>query len=404
MLTELSEPIHTKRLSLQATDRLLERVYSSFTAVETRRICAGSGPSLEALTEPSSFPTVVESFRALHAREQSGPAPWHKLHAEVSRTLPSGRDRAAPFPMATPTEERDPTQAAAMGTEVAAAREREPETTAPDPRLADDVLVLSCAVSERVDASAPVHRSTLPRDVETVLRDSMLARDVPEAEVEEIAFGIARKRAETDLRVATTRKVDSNEYNAAKARFEGNPQFYMKQHIDAYKAAIAKGMRRLHSEEPVPARIELDVARAVVAMHGTERQELAGAMAEALERGTTAAADDIRKERQAVLGALREGAAPRDEIQEGALLRRVYGNFTASEVREICEGRGPHLARLPDDAARVRVREGMLHLHRETGSADPFPWRARHAAVARAFGARQEGPEHGRYRGIGAEM
>ena len=280
----------------------------------------------------------------------------------------------------------------------------ERQDTAPDPRLADDVLVLSCAVSERVDASAPVHRSTLPRDVETVLRDSMLARDVPEAEVEEIAFGIARKRAETDLRVATTRKLDSNEYYAAKARFEGNPQFYMKQRIDAYKAAIAKGMRRLHREEPVPTEIELGVARAVVATHGTERHGLAQAMAEALERGTTAGADDIRKERQAVLGALREGAAPRDEIKEDALLRRVYGNFTASEVREICEGRGPHLARIPDDAARVRVRDGMLHLHREIGSPEPSPWRARHAAVARSFGARHEGPEHGRYRGISAEM
>ncbi len=163
--------------------------------------------------------------------------------------------------------------------------------TAPDPRLADDVLVLSCAVSERVDAAAPVYRSTLPGDIEPVLRESSLARDVPEAEVEEIAFGIARKRAMTELRVATARKLDGNEYYAAKARFEGNPQFYMKQRIDAYKAAIAKGMRRLHREEPVPTRIELDVARAVVAMHGTERQDLAEAMAEALERGTTPGAD-----------------------------------------------------------------------------------------------------------------
>ena len=276
--------------------------------------------------------------------------------------------------------------------------------TAPDPRLADDVLVLSCAVSERVDAAAPVHRSTLPRDVEAVLRESRLARDVPEAEVEEIAFGIARRRAETDLRVATARKVDGNEYYAAKARFEGNPQFYMKERIAAYKTAIAKGMRQLHREEPVPTRIELDVARAVVATHGTERQHLAEAMAEALERGTTPGADDIRKERLAVLGALREGAETRDEIQEDALLRRVYGNFTGAEVREICEGRGGHLARLPDDAARARVRDGMLHLHRDIGSPEPSPWRRQHVAVARAFGATREGPEHERYRGISAEM
>ena len=280
----------------------------------------------------------------------------------------------------------------------------ERQDTAPDPRLADDVLVLSCAVSERVDAAAPVHRSTLPKDIEAVLRESRLARDVPEAEVEEIAFGIARKRAETDLRVATARNVGNSALYAINARFEGNPQFYMKEHIAAYKAAIAKGMRRLHREEPVPTEIELGVARAVVATHGTERHGLAQAMAEALERGTTAGADDIRKERQAVLGALREGAQPREGTREQAFLRRVYENFTASEVREICEGRGPHLARLPDDAARVRVRGGMLNLHREIGSPEPSPWRARHAAVARAFGARHEGPEHERYRGISAEM
>ena len=128
-------------------------------------------------------------------------------------------------------------------------------------------------------------------------------------------------------------------------------------------------------------------------------------MAEALERGTTPGADDIRKERQAVLGALREGAENRDEIQEDSeFLRRVYGNFTGAEVREICEGRGPHLARFPDDAARVRVRDGMLHLHREIGSPEPSPWRRQHVAVARAFGARHETPEHERYRGISAEM
>ena len=60
--------------------------------------------------------------------------------------------------------------------------------------LADDVLVLSCAVSERVDAAAPLHRATLQQDIEEVLRTSAKADDVPEAEVAETAFGIAQKR------------------------------------------------------------------------------------------------------------------------------------------------------------------------------------------------------------------
>ena len=87
---------------------------------------------------------------------------------------------------------------------------------------------------------------------------------------------------------------------------------------------------------------------------------------EAYKRGTTVGADDIRKERHALLGALGADTVPREEIPDAAFLRRVYENFTASEVRDICEGRGRHLAR--------------------------------------AFGARHEGPERERYRGLGAEM
>ena len=46
----------------------------------------------------------------------------------------------------------------------------------------------------------------------------------------------------------------------------------MKKHIAACKAAIAKGMRRPRREEPLPTRIKLGVARAVVATHGTDRR------------------------------------------------------------------------------------------------------------------------------------
>ena len=275
------------------------------------------------------------------------------------------------------------------------------EDARPDPRLADDVLVLSCAVSERVDAAAPVHRASLPRDVEAVLRDSMLARDVPEAEVDELAFGIARKRAETELRISVVREIDPDELSEAGARFHGNPDFDMQSSIDAYKAGVAKGMRRLHREEPVPTKIELRVARAVVATHGSERHGLALAMAEALERGTTNSADGIRKEREAVLGQLRQGARELDPYDERVLLRKVYRNFTGAEIREISEGRGPLLARLPDDRARARVKEELVHLHRDTGYPEPSPWRARHDAVARATGVDRY---RGRERGLSAEI
>ena len=277
----------------------------------------------------------------------------------------------------------------------------EREDTTPDPRLADDVLVLSCAVSERVDAAAPVHRSTLPRDVEAVLREAALARDVPEAEVDELAFGIARKRAETDLRVAAAREIDEGEYFEVKAQFEGNPGYAAKEDIDAYKALVAKGMRRLHREEPLPTEIELRVARAVVATHGTERHGLALAMAAALERGTTPTADGLRKERETVLGQLQDGTEKMNSYQERTFLRRVYRSFTGAEIREISEGRGALLQRLPDNAGRARARETLVHLHREVTYPEASPWRGRHDAVARAAGLdRHLGAE----RGMGAEI
>ena len=275
------------------------------------------------------------------------------------------------------------------------------EDAAPDPRLADDVLVLSCAVSERVDSAAPVHRASLPRDVEAVLRDSMLARDVPEAEVDELAFGIARKRAETDLRIAVVRGIDPDELSEAGARFHGNPDFDRQSSVDAYKAGVAKGMRRLHHAEPVPSQLELRVARAVVATHGTERHGLARAMADALERGATDPADDIRKEREEVLGRLQKGIRDLDSYDERVLLRKVYRRFTAAEIRELSEGRGSLLERLPDARARDRVRKELVYMHRDVGYPEPSPWRGRHDAVARATGVDRQ---YGRERGLSAEI
>ncbi|MDE0345711.1 MAG: hypothetical protein OXI66_08010, partial [Boseongicola sp.] len=275
------------------------------------------------------------------------------------------------------------------------------EDAAPDPRFVDDVLVLSCAVSERIDAEAPFHRTTLPRDVEAVMRDAANARNVPGAEVEDLAFGIAWKRAETDLRVGVAREIDEGEIHEVHAQFQGNPDFVRQDQVKAWKAGVAKGMRRLHREEPLPTGIELRVARAVLATHGTARQELAMAMAEALERGTTPSADGIRKERAAVLGQLKQGTRDLGSYDERLLLRRVYRNFTGAEVREICEGRGPVLERLSDGKARATVKEEMVHLHGDTRYPEPSPWRARHDALAKATGAdRYFGAE----RGMSAEI
>jgi len=268
--------------------------------------------------------------------------------------------------------------------------------TAPDPRLADDTLVLSCAVSERVDASSPVHRASLPRDIEDVLASSERAGDVPEAEVDEVASGIARVRAETDLRVAVTREVSAGGIFETRARFGGNPRYSARRDIDAYRAAVAKGMRRLYREEPLPTALETRVARAVVATHGTARHGLALAMAEALERGTPATADGIRAERAAVLAELRDAPERMETARRRSLLRRLYRSFTAADIRRIREGRGAVLRSLSDGAARERVAEAVRGLHLGPGVPEPVPWRGLHDALARSLGAeRGHAPERG---------
>ena len=346
--------------------------------------------------EPDPLPVVASMLARPEAREAfadlARSASLDQLHAL--------RDPAAPVPhgLAGQGTEGRKRIAQVFRTGPVPAR----EDTAPDPRFADDVLVLSCAVSERVDADAPFHRSTLPRDVEAVLRDAQNARNVPEAEVEELAFGIARKRAETDLRVDVAREVSpKNDLAVQRARFEGNPRYARGAHIDAYKAEVAKGMRRLHREEPLPTGIELRVARAVIATHATERHELALAMAETLERGTVPVARDLRMERAAVLGQLQTGTEAKDARANRALLQRVYASFTGAEVRELAEGSGALLERLPDAPTRERVRETVLKLHRDAAPAGPAPWRGRHVAIGRATGmVRDHDREHGRHLGI----
>ncbi len=278
-----------------------------------------------------------------------------------------------------------------------------PEYDAEDRRLADDALVLACAVSERVDAASPVHRDTLREDVEAVLRLSAEAPDVPWDEdggTDEAGFAIARRRVEAEFRVEAARRIDAGEIFEARARFEGDPDFYRKGQADRYNAALAEGMRCLEGVEAAPSRIESVAARAVVATRGTDGHGLASAIAEALERGTVPSAEGLRTEREAVLAELQRDAPEGESstgrsVREQRLLRRVCASFIGAEVRQMCEGKGPVMERLPGGAARERARATLRALHRETVSWDPSPWRRRQEMLGLELGlARDQGAEH----------
>ena len=264
-------------------------------------------------------------------------------------------------------------------------------------QLADDVLVLACAVSERVDAASPVHRDTLPGDVRAVLASTAKARDVPEEEVERVAAGIARGRAETDMWMETAQAQRGGDVHGASA-VRGRPGL---QH--AAGPGGVRGWRRRGHATPGPRGSPADgdrdprgARRRRDARHG--RHGLALAMAEGLERGTTATADGILKERAAVLAELQADWLESEGtigmmVREEEVLRRVSACFTGAEVRDMCEGKGPVMDRLPGDAARTRVRDVMRKLQLEQSS-DPAPWRARQETLVRELGlVRDQGAE-----------
>ena len=124
--------------------------------------------------------------------------------------------------------------------------------------------------------------------------------------------------------------------------------------------------------------------------HGTERHELALMLADTLERGATRATAEVRKERGALFGQLHKGVEAMDAREERAFLRRVYASFTGAEIRDLSEGRGALMERLPDPGARERVRQTVLKLHSDVTQPEPSPWQARHMAIARSHGLTTE--------------
>ncbi len=78
-----------------------------------------------------------------------------------------------------------------------------------------------------------------------------------------------------------------------------------------------------------------------------DRHELT--LTEALERGPTANADDIRKRRTTLLVHPHGGTKGLDSLKERTLLRREYGSLASAET---LEGKMRFLQRLPYSAVR----------------------------------------------------
>ena len=356
LIAEFSDRQDVTKLSLPERDRKLERIYSHFTVVEIRRICAGHGPFLNGLLNRSGFPSVVETFKNLHAKDHPGPAPWHRLHADVVRTMNPERQQ--------------------------------------EQRRKDMELQLVCALTERIATSGDDDQ--FHRNLGEPVRDALAAAGktvgVSQTAVDDLAAQIARARAETDLRVDLTREFSRLPLHEARARFEGHPRFSRGDIRKPYNAAIKEKMKELDRKRVIPNDLEQVVARAVVVSEGTRNADTAQKMAKALHFGTVLAAEKIRAEQQALLAEMAQPREDDTDQEKIKLAQRLYRCLTFVEICQICDGRGPHLKTLKSVADRAQVSRNFKALHSFL-IVGPAPWLGVHREVALTLGMGTEGAE-----------
>ncbi|MYH58276.1 MAG: nucleotidyl transferase AbiEii/AbiGii toxin family protein [Boseongicola sp. SB0675_bin_26] len=248
----------------------------------------------------------------------------------------------------------------------------------------DTALRLACALTERIAPEGQSHWGNLLEGIEKLLVASDRRQDVSEHAVLQCAKGIARKRAEADLRVKATKKAGGELIHELEARFEGKPSLPIKEQ-KAYDAAVREGMEHLSGEDIRPDGLELAAARLLVTSEGTLRAGFTQDVAGSLEYGTVPEAEKIRSERAALPAELAKGTDGLKDFEKEELLQRLYRNFTVSELRELSLGKGPSKDPPQDQAAQTRAAETLKSLMSESVPG-PAPWNKLHAALARSRG------------------
>ena len=170
---------------------------------------------------------------------------------------------------------------------------------------------------------------------------------------------IARKRAESNVRLWATREQRGASIHEFGARFEGDPKFSVLERQDRYKALVAEDMARLEREPVRPTDLEVAAARIEVATKGTKYEETGRFPGMALEFGTVDEAADIRAERETLSSELAKPGMELETFRKVRLLERCFRSFTVSEMQGLSEGKGPLLEALPDEAARTQAAENF---------------------------------------------
>ena len=271
-------------------------------------------------------------------------------------------------------------------------------------RTSDTALRLACAVTGRIETSSGFHWGDLQDKIRERLDFSEARRNLPADTVRARAMEIARKRAEADIRVGAARETRGAPVHGFRARFEGDARFSARHRQDRYRALVDDGLRWLEREGVRPTGLELAAARVEVTTGGTRYEATGRDMAEALEFGSVAGAEDIRAERAALPTELVKPVGDLGTFGRVRLLERVFRSCTVSEIRDMSAGKGPLSAGLPDGAARSRAAEN-LRILLSTDVVGPAPWKKAQAVLARSLLPERARPygTHDRSRDIGVE-
>lgn len=271
-------------------------------------------------------------------------------------------------------------------------------------RRSDLTLQLACAVTERIETSTGFHWGDLQDKIRERLvfaeRRRRVARDAVKARADEIA----RKRAESDIRLRATSEQRGASIHEFGARYKGDPKFSILEKQERYKALVAKGMERLEQEPVQPTDLEVAAARIEVATKGTKYEETGRIPGKALEFGTVDEAADIRAERETLSLELAKPGKDLKTFEKVRLLERFFRNWTVSEMQGLSAGKGPLLEALPDETARTQA-SGNFNALLLADVAGPAPWKRAQAVLAKPQIARRGETDRssGRSHEIGVE-
>ena len=255
-----------------------------------------------------------------------------------------------------------------------------------DRRYADAALQLASVVSERIEASDPVHRLPLLAATSQLLARADAARDLPEYNVEKLALGIARDRKTMEAKIALAKELVAKapppheksgrlpetfdeaifRHNlSGRAKYENHPmQFNLAPMRDQYTAEVEGRVDAVLREGFEPTPLERLAAKAALLPGQPEGYaHIAKTLVAALREGQPRDVREIAQERQRLPAELAAVDKPDLEVSL-RLLERLHHSFTQAEIEAMARPghRLPGTMGAMDATTRSAVAAGLKTL------------------------------------------